>query len=73
MITTPSASYRLKEIRGKQIILQASNGALRVINSSGLLVGRPTSDGVTLATAQGAYTVSPDDFRRIRPLLEANS
>ena len=72
MAPNPSL-YKLKEIRGRQIILQAASGGIRVVSADGLTVGKVTREGITVSTSLVVYTISLDDYQQIKPLITTTS
>jgi hypothetical protein len=69
MISSPSTLYRFEEFRDGHIILRAPSGALRVVSTVGLMPGHRTPNGVRFTTPQAQYTVPPEDYLKIKPLL----
>jgi hypothetical protein len=61
--------YRLREIRDRHIILQSPTGGMRVLSADGLTEGIPIQQGVKFTLAGAAYTVSADDYERIKDYL----
>jgi hypothetical protein len=70
MVTAPTL-YRLKEIRDRHLILQSPTGGIRVVSTDNLTEGVNTPHGVKFATSNVAYTVSAEDYQRIKAYLDS--
>ncbi|HQR06248.1 MAG TPA: hypothetical protein PLN21_05475 [Gemmatales bacterium] len=72
-MTPLTTLYKLKEIRGRQIILQAPSGGLRVVPADGLIVGNATSNSISISTALVVYTISVEDYQQIKTLITTSN
>ncbi len=68
-MTTTQPLYRVKEIRDRHIILLSPSGGLRVVSTEGLTDGVRTTNGVRFTNANAVYTVSAEDYERIKTYL----
>jgi hypothetical protein len=68
MVPSPTL-YRLKDIRDRHLILQSPTGGLRVVSTDNLAEGVNTPHGVRITTSNVVYTVTPEDYQRIKAYL----
>ena len=61
--------YKLKSVTGKQLILQAPAGGLRVVGLDGTTAQR-TQTGYIVSTAVTVYAISSEDYVRLNRLLK---